>query len=67
MLDLKSIGFGDFLELWAVDVVLRLRETTGGTVVDEVAIIAYVKFLVFFELEEASMALQTVGLIPDFG
>jgi hypothetical protein len=48
MLDLESVSFGDFSELGTVHFVLRLRETAGGTVVDKVAIIAYIKLLVFF-------------------
>jgi len=63
MLDLKGVGYGDFLELRTVEIVLCLREGTRGAVVGKLTIIAYVKLFAVFELEEVSMAFRTVGLI----
>jgi hypothetical protein len=64
VLDLKGVGYGDFLELRTVEAVLRLRNGAGGAVVGKVAIVAYVKLSAFFELKEVSMTLRTMGLIP---
>jgi hypothetical protein len=64
VLDLKGISDGNFLEFLTVDIVLRLGKVTGGAVVGKVAIVAYIKLSAFFELEEVSMTLRTMGLIP---